>query len=144
MAGKPDESALFIGAWSLLSYELRLPSGAVERPMGDRPLGRILYLENGQMSVHVAASGVDPLANADPGDATAEEAQGAWRKYVGYWGTFTVDARAGIVTHAVEGAWFPNWIGTNQARHYRFSGDTLTLEAHTPDWHAALVWRRIG
>jgi hypothetical protein len=143
MNSKPDDSAPFIGAWTLISYELLLASGVVEKPMGDHPLGRILYLDNGQMSAQVAASGVDPLANADPREATAEEAGRAWRNYVGYWGTFTVDAEAGVVIHAVEGAWFPNWSGQRQARQYRFSGNTLTLEADSPAWHAKLIWRRI-
>jgi len=109
----------------------------------DGNVGRILYLDNGQMSAQVAASGLDPLANADPSEATPEEAAHAWRNYVGYWGTFTVDADAGVVIHAVEGAWFPHWIGHNQVRQYRFSGNTLTLEADAPGWHATLIWRRI-
>jgi hypothetical protein len=143
MAGKPEDSAPFLGAWTLLSYELMLASGVVEKPLGDHPLGRILYLDNGQMSAQVAASGLDPLANADPREATPEEAGHAWRNYVGYWGTFTVDAEAGVVIHAVDGAWFPNWIGQNQVRQFRFSGNTLTLEADARGWHATLIWRRI-
>jgi hypothetical protein len=143
MTGKPGDSAPFLGAWTLLSYDLLLASGVVEKPMGDHPLGRILYLDNGQMSAQVAASGLDPLANADPSEATPEEAAHAWRNYLGYWGTFTVDAEAGVVIHAVEGAWFPKWIGHNQVRRYRFSGNTLTLEADAPGGHATLVWRRI-
>jgi len=143
MTGMPGDSAPFIGAWTLLSYELLLPTGVVEKPLGDHPAGRILYLANGQMSAQVAASGLDPLAGADPREATPEEAGRAWRNYVGYWGTFMVDAEAGVVIHAVEGAWFPNWIGQKQVRRYRFSGNTLTLEADSPAWHATLVWRRI-
>lgn len=143
MAGKPEDSAPFLGAWTLLSYELLMVSGIVEKPLGDRPLGRILYLDSGQMSAQVAASGLDPLANDDSRAATPEEAAHAWRNYVGYWGTFTVDAEAGVVIHTVEGAWFPNWVGQNQVRRYRFSGDMLTLEADAPEWHATLVWRRI-
>lgn len=143
MTGKLETSARFIGAWTLISYELSLPSGAVEKPMGEHPIGRILYLENGQMSAQVAASGLDPLAHADAREATPEEADRAWRNYVGYWGTYSVDAAAGIVIHSVEGAWFPNWIGQRQVRHYRFSGDTLALETGSPDWHATLIWRRM-
>jgi len=143
MPGTLKDCAPFLGAWKLLSYELLLASGGVEKPMGDHPLGRLLYLESGQMSVHVANSGLDPLANADPRDATPEEAGRAWHNYVGYWGTFTVDAQAGEVIHAVEGAWFPNWSGQNQVRHYRFSDRALTLEADGPGWHATLIWRRI-
>ena len=106
---KSENSAPFIGAWGLVSYELLLPSGVVEKPLGDHPLGRILYLENGQMSAQVVASELDPLADVDPREATLEEAARAWRNYVGYWGTFTVDVEAGVVVHAVDGAWFPNW-----------------------------------
>src|SRR5215469_13267367 len=105
MAGNPADATLFIGSWTLLSYELRLPSGAVERPMGERPRGRILYLKNGQMSAQVMASVLDSLPNDDSLEAKPEEAERAWRNYVGYWGTYVVDAAAGVVIHTVEGAW---------------------------------------
>ena len=95
------------------------------------------------MSAQVMAAGLDPLANADPREAMPEEAGRSWRNYVGYWGTFTVDTEAGVVIHAVEGAWFPNRVGQEQVRQYRFSGDTLTLEADSATWHATLIWRRI-
>jgi hypothetical protein len=111
--------------------------------MGDRPHGRILYLKNGQMSAQVMASGPDPLPNEDPREATPEEASRAWLNYVGYWGSYTVDAAAGVVIHTVEGAWFPNWVGQKQVRQYRFAGDHLTLEADSPAWHATLIWKRI-
>ncbi len=143
MTDEPDDSARFPGAWTLLSYELLLPSGVVEKPLGDRPLGRLLYLGSGQMSAQVAAFSLGPMANDDSRNATPEEAARAWRNYVGYWGTYTVDEIAGVVIHAVEGAWFPNWIGQKQVRHYRFSANTLTLEADSPYWHATLIWRRI-
>lgn len=143
MIDKTEASTPFIGAWTLVSYELLRASGVVEKPMGDHPIGRILYLDNGQMSAQVAASGLGAMVNADPEEATSEEAGRAWHNYVGYWGTFTVDAEAGVVVHAVEGAWFPNWAGQEQVRHYHFSGDTLTLEANSPAWHATLIWRRI-
>jgi hypothetical protein len=143
MTGKLEGSTPFIGAWTLISYELALASGIVEKPFGEHPLGRLLYLENGQMSAQLAASGRDPLTNTEPEDATPEEASRAWRNYAGYWGTFTVDTEAAIVIHSVDGAWFPNWIGQKQIRRYRFSGNTLTLEADSPAWHATLIWRRV-
>jgi hypothetical protein len=143
MACNPEDATPFIGAWTLLSYELRLPSGAVEKSMGDRPRGRILYLRNGQMSAQVMASGLDSLPDDDPREAKPEEADRVWRNYVGYWGSYAVDAAAGVVIHTVEGAWFPNWVGKKQVRQYRFVGDQLTLEADSPAWHATLVWERI-
>jgi hypothetical protein len=111
--------------------------------MGNRPFGLILYLKNGRMSAQVMGSAIHLLADNDPQKATPEEAGRAWRNYVGYWGTYTVDATAGVVIHSVEGAWFPNWVGLKQIRQYRFNGDQLTLEADSPAWHATLVWQRI-
>ena len=143
MASIPEDSAPFIGSWTLLSYELWRPSGAVEKPMGDHPRGRLLYLENGQMSAQVLGSELGLTANADSDEATTEEAARAWRNYVGYWGTYTVDAAAGVVTHEVEGAWFLNWVGRKQIRRYTFSGDRLILEAAAAAWHATLIWQRI-
>jgi hypothetical protein len=143
VSAESDEGARFIGAWSLTSYELRLASGIVSKPFGDRPIGRILYLKSGQMSAQLMRPAPALFASADPDEAEAEEADQAWRNYVGYWGTFTVDAKAGVVTHHVEGSWFPNWIGTKQLRSFRFEGVQLILEADSPDWHATLTWRRI-
>lgn len=144
MAVNSEDAALFIGSWTLLSYEMRLSSGTVEKPLGEHPRGRILYLKNGQMSAQVTGSEFHSLANEDPRDATPDEAGRAWRNYIGYWGTYAVDAAAGVVIHTVEGAWFPNWVGQQQVRKYRLAGDQLTLEASTPAWRATLVWRRIG
>jgi hypothetical protein len=83
------------------------------------------------------------FANADPLKATRDETDRAWRNYIGYWGTFSVDARAGTVVHRIEGGWFPNWIGQKQIRSFRFQGESLVLEADSPAWHATLIWRRI-
>jgi hypothetical protein len=82
------------------------------------------------------------FSSGDPLGASAEETDRSWRNYIGYWGTFDVDAKAGTVTHTVEGGWFPNWIGQKQVRAYRFSGKRLTLEGDSPAWHATLVWER--
>ncbi len=87
---------------------------------------------------------VPPLfASTDPLKATPEESDRAWRNYIGYWGKFSVDAKAGVVTHHIEGGWFPNWIGQKQVRSFRFVRGQLILEADSPAWHATLVWKRI-
>jgi hypothetical protein len=73
----------------------------------------------------------------------AAEADRAWRNYIGYWGTFSVDPKAGIVVHQIEGGWFPNWISQKQVRSFRFERESLVLEADSPAWHTTLIWRRI-
>jgi hypothetical protein len=142
-SAEPDNSGRFIGSWKLVSYELQLASGSVLKPFGDHPIGRILYERNGQMSAQLMRPQPTPFADTDPLKASQEEADRAWRSYIGYWGTFTVDTKAGVVIHQIEGGWFPNWMGQKQIRSFRFRGDELILEADSPAWRASLVWRRI-
>ena len=135
---------LIVGAWSLSSYELRLkPSGKITTPFGPHPVGRIIYEADGQMSAQLMRPEMMAFASDDPLQATDEEAALAWRHYIGYWGTYTIDARAGIITHHIEGAWLANWVGQNQTRAFQISGDSLSLDADSRAWHAHLTWKRI-
>ena len=63
--------------------------------------------------------------------------------YSGYYGTYTVDEKSATVTHHVQGAWTPAWIGTKQVRYYKFEGDRLTLEGDLSGGRAKLVWERV-
>ncbi len=134
----------FVGSWYLVSYEVRLASGQVVRPFGDHPLGCSMYQEGGHMSTQLMNPAIAPFASADPLKATKDEHDRGWRNYIGYWGTFSVDANARVVTHQVEGGWFPNWVGQKQMRAFRFDRDRLTLEADSPAWHVTVVWRKVN
>jgi hypothetical protein len=83
-----------------------------------------------------------PFASSDPLQPTKDETDRAWRSYIGYWGTFSVDTKKRIVTHHIEGGWFPNWIGKDQVRSFHFSEGKLTLEADYPAGHGKLVWQK--
>lgn len=48
--------------------------------------------------------------------------------YVAYFGTYTVDATKGTVTHHVEGSLRPDYTGTDQVRPFRVDGDQLIIE----------------
>jgi hypothetical protein len=135
---------LIVGAWSLTSYELRLkPSGKITTPFGPHPVGRILYEANGQMSAQLMRPEMTAFASNDPLRASDQEAALAWRNYIGYWGTYTINVKAGIITHHIEGAWLTNWVGQDQTRAFHLSADSLSLDADSPAWHAHLTWKRI-
>jgi hypothetical protein len=134
----------FIGSWELISCQLRLPSGAVLEPFGDRPIGRILYLPNGEMSAQLMRPAPSHFASPDPLEATAKESDRAWRNYIGYWGKYRVNSEARTIVHHIEGGWFPNWIGQEQIRSFRFDHDRLVLEADSPAGYATLVWRKLN
>jgi hypothetical protein len=48
----------------------------------------------------------------------------AWVNYFGYFGTYSVDEQNKAVIHRIEGSWFPNLVGTEQIRYYRFVRET--------------------
>jgi hypothetical protein len=45
--------------------------------------------------------------------------------YIAYTGPCTFDDAKGVTTMKVEGAWRPDYIGTQQTRYYRFEGNRL-------------------
>lgn len=113
-----SDSAL-IGTWRLISMT-RLDDGGVPRPVwGDQPLGLLIYTPDG----HVAAQVYDarrPKLGVPWESAAAEAARIAFVGLATYFGTYAVDAQAQTVTHTVQGAMTPDWIGAKLVRSYRF------------------------
>jgi hypothetical protein len=53
--------------------------------------------------------------------------QGILERSVAYWGTYSVDATAGVVVHHVERDLTSGGAGTDQRRPFRLEGDRLTI-----------------
>ena len=139
----PEHIAPFLGSWDLISFEHVLPSGAASTPFGNLPVGLLVYQADGRMSAQVSTGTPTRLASDDSLEASVEEAADAWRTYFGYWGSFKVCPEEGVVVHRVEGSSFPNWIGTEQRRHFRFDGaNQLILEAESASGRYTLIWQR--
>ncbi len=137
----------FVGTWSLESFHATVPNGEAVHPLGESVVGRITYHADGRMSVQIMSRGRAPFSTEDPMRAPIEEIAQAFATYIGYYGTFTVDWEAGEVTHHLEAASIPNWVGTDQIRKFEFGEGSLRLS--TPpilmDGVAAesvLLWRR--
>jgi len=125
------------GEWTLVKYEIFGENGQT-RP-GNYDIGRINYGDK-EMSAHLMRSG-------RPKEAPATEAAraAAYQGYLGYFGPYTIDADRKIVVHHVAGSSLPNWLGTEQVRHYAFSGDgkQLTLSLKNGDRITqTLTWER--
>ncbi len=76
------------------------------------------------------------------------EVRSAFEGFIGYIGTYSVNATEGTVTHYVQGACYPNWMGGDQVRFYKLEGIKLTLL--TPPIlydgqrrESVLVWERV-
>jgi hypothetical protein len=113
-------AAQFVGTWKLVSQTALREDGSAAYPRGDNPQGVIMYDAAGNMSVQLMRTG----HSGDLG-----EYRTAMEQFLAYYGTYRVDEAAGTVTHVLEGCSFPDWIGTQQVRHYKFEGDHLQLTA---------------
>ncbi|GAB7066928.1 lipocalin-like domain-containing protein [Mycolicibacterium hodleri] len=135
-----------LGAWHLESYTAE-SDGAVDEPLGPRPLGIIMYTADGYMSAQLMRRDRPAYDRAVTGGGTAEQMATAASGYLCYSGPFTVDEAAGVVSHHVEVSLLPNWVGGTQVRHGRLEGDALVLRAEVTSRGGAstahvLTWRR--
>jgi len=138
-----EHIAPFLGSWDLVSFEHVLPSGEASKPFGNSPVGLLIYQAEGRMSAQLSTGSPTALSSDDSLQASVEEAAAAWRTYFGYWGGFKVYPEEGVVAHRVQGSSFPNWIGTEQARHFRFDGpNRLILETESACGRYTLMWQR--
>ena len=138
-----------IGAWKLVSYvEKPVNGSAPNHPMGESPLGIIMYTPDGYMSAQLMRPNRSSFATGDWFKATPEEYGREASTYFAYSGPFHVDEEKKTVTHSVFVSLFPNWIGQTQQRIVGIEGDTLHLSTASPihsgghTVNAYLQWQR--
>jgi len=119
----PISAETLEGRWKLVSAEdVRASGEVVRQPFGTHPAGSIV-VEAGYCYLQIL--------NTDTPSFTAEPAIGDQMKatllssYIAYEGPCTVDAAAGSVTLKVEGAWRPDYVGTEQKRIFHFENGKL-------------------
>jgi hypothetical protein len=154
-AAPPSVRDQLIGTWSLVSRVSTLADGSVlpDPLLGAAPKGVLIYDRSGHISVQLSRQGrtvemiPDECAEAAKVRGTDDTAQ-QLLGYDAYFGTFTVDEKAGMVTHHLEIALFPGDVGKSIQRNFSISGDKLTYKFNTTtrDGRAVtrtLVWERM-
>jgi hypothetical protein len=102
-----------IGLWRLVSARLEdLGNGAVEDVFGPDPVGYLLLAPGGRM--------MSFLTSSERGAGDPAELFGSM---MAYSGTFRIEGDRWITN--VDMAWFPGWLGTQQARHFTVAADEL-------------------
>jgi hypothetical protein len=134
-----------VGTWNLVSWELRLKTGAVRHPLGEHAVGRLVYTADGYMMVSLMRSGRAAFASPGLFEGSAAEKASAAESYASYSGRY--ELLHDRVLHHVDLSLFPNWIGTVQERLMKFDEGRLVLytEPFTKDGEeqiACLVWER--
>ena len=125
-AGDQAVAKRLIGHWSLVSCE-SVGDGRVEYPYGQGAVGQLAYDAAGHMTVQIMRPDRSRFASEDVGAGTPAEVSAAFAGYVAYYGHYSVDESAGVVTHHLEGSWHPNLVGSDQRRYFVLDGDRLTL-----------------
>jgi hypothetical protein len=129
-----DVAKRFVGVWRYVGTRI---DGKPRPNRGANPKGFIFYTESGAMAAQIAPDRENKMAGAEP---TPEEAKAALADYVSYLGTYTVDARAGTVTHHRQGSVQPGPLA-DYVRSYEFAGDRLILRPVGTTQE--VVWERI-
>jgi hypothetical protein len=125
------------GTWMLVKYEVYSENGEA-RP-GNYDVGRLTYGER-EMDAHLLRSGGKEAPTTDEARAAA------FRAYLGYFGPYTIDVSKRVVVHHVTGSSRPDWIGSDQVRHYDFSsnGSQLILMLKSGERVTQrLTWERV-
>ena len=146
-AARPDTATALVGTWRLVSFESRTAGGEIRYQLGRAARGQLLYDAAGHMSAQLMDPERSQFASGDLARGSDAEVRAAMAGYIAYYGTYTLDLSGGVVTHHVQGALFPNWVGGDQVRYFRLDGDRLTIT--TPpiriggeDSTTVLVWER--
>lgn len=131
-----------LGAWALVEWSEQQSGGHKAFPLGEDAIGQIVYTADGHVAAQLARRGRRAFPSGDWRAAGQDDAARAFKEYFGYFGTFSIDAERQVITHHIEGSWFPNLEGGDQERRYRFENGLLVLDADT-DWgRVKIVWRK--
>ena len=141
-----------VGTWELLTFESRDSAGTITHPLGRQPKGILIYDRAHRVIAQLFNPDRPRFASGDRATGTDAEVRAAFNGAFAYYGRYVLDTARGIVTHHVEGASFPNWIGTDLVREYRLDRDlarrdrlTITTRPQLVAGHrivTVLVWRR--
>lgn len=136
-----------IGTWKFQSMMLKADTGKTVYPYGENLLGILIYTPEEYMSALLMDPDRKKFASDDLKNGTTDEIKQAYEKFDAYCGTYTIDEEKSTVTHHVEGAKFPNWVGTDQLRYFELKGDRLyiraTLKVKGEDWQGEAVLERL-
>jgi hypothetical protein len=93
------------------------------------------------MWVLIAPEGRPGVTDMDA--ASSEQFRDVLRGVVGYFGSYRVDEQAQTVSHHVEIAVNPKWVGRTFVRRYAFANDRLTLTIDSAPDTIETVYRRL-
>lgn len=145
---QPTHQSPLVGVWELASFVLPDSTGAARPWWDNKPAGLIVYTDAGFVSAQLYDTR-RPLVGVRWDSASADAARAQFAGLTTYYGTYVLDTLAHTVTHTVQGAMAPDWVGRKLVRGYRFiSANEVELRVITDangqptSVGPVLVWRR--
>lgn len=148
MANVQQDPSL-VGTWRLVSFTRTDADGVARQYWDERASGLIVYTQDGRVSAQLYDAR-RPRLGVTWDRANASAAQAAFAGMASYYGRYRIDAAKGTVTHTIEGAMSPDWIGTDLVRGYRFLRPNrvelrvLTSADGPVTGNTVLVWERVS
>jgi hypothetical protein len=105
-----------IGSWRLTSWEQVHPDGTKIQRFGADPRGITVFDDTGRVVVMFARPDLPKLAANNPLNPSPGEAKAVVSGTIAYFGTYTVDETARVMSVQVESSTYANQVGEEQRR----------------------------
>lgn len=99
------------GTWRMLSATLE-QDGRVTRPYGARPAGMLVFTADMHFVEVLSDADAPRFASDARGAGSDAENRRAMAGSIGFFGRYSVDAHGRFSGNRVDGATFPNWVGS--------------------------------
>lgn len=135
-----------LGTWKLVSATID-PGGQDIPAYGQNPNGLLVFTLDMHFSAVITDADTPRFASDARGKGTDEENRMAVSRNIGFFGTYTVDERGEFSGNRVEGATFPNWVGSVRTRDdltLVVAGDRMTEHFRRPEGtEIRIEWQRV-
>jgi Lipocalin-like domain len=143
-AQQPAVQATVVGTWTLVS-ETAHQGDKMTQPLGPNPIGSIMLDRGGRFMLLIARPGLPKFAANKRDAGTPEENKAVLAGLLAFIGTYTVSETEHVLILHPEASTFPNWVGADQKRYLKMTGDEMIWTNRTPAIGAEVVevvWRR--
>jgi hypothetical protein len=124
-----------VGTWRMMSATID-PGGKNISAYGEKPNGLLVFTPDMHFVEVLTDADIPRFASNARGEGTDDENRMAMSRSIGFFGTYTVDEKGEFSGNRVEGATFPNWIGSVRTRDdltLVVDGDRMTENFRRPD-----------
>ncbi|NUB08118.1 lipocalin-like domain-containing protein [Azospirillum sp. Vi22] len=135
-----------LGTWRMVSATID-PDGQNIPAYGARPNGLLVFTPDMRFVEVLTDADTPRFASDARGEGTDDENRMAMTRGIGFFGTYTVDGKGEFSGNRVEGATFPNWVGSTRTREQLkliVVGDRMTEHFQRPEGtRIRIEWTRV-